>query len=334
MPSELASLKVSDEPLLEVKDLRTVFYTRRGDVFPVDGVSFAIDPGETFGLVGESGCGKTVTALSIMRLISPSQGRVCSGEILFKGRDLLKLSEEAMRLVRGNRISMIFQEPMTSLNPVMNVGGQVAEVFQYHRNRTPVAAWEEAVAMMHQVGIPEAAERAREYPHQMSGGMRQRIMIAMAMACRPDLLIADEPTTALDVTIQAQILNLMEELKTGRDMSVLLITHNLGIIAETCRRVAVMYLGRILEFAGVKELFENPLHPYTQGLLASLPPSSPTDQETQGDLPTIGGVVPELEHLPLGCKFRDRCPSAGPECREGEPMLSEIKKGHWVRCFR
>jgi len=318
-------------PLLEIKGLKTELYTRQGPIFPVDDVDLEIYPQETVGLVGESGCGKTVTALSILRLINPVMGRVVSGTVLFQGKNLLNLPEEEMRSIRGNRISMIFQEPMSSLNPVLPVGEQIAEVFRLHQKKTPKEAWEGAVEMMHQVKIPESKKRAREYPHQMSGGMRQRIMIAMAMACKPDILIADEPTTALDVTIQAQILSLMEELKEEQKMAILLITHNLGIIAQTASRVAVMYTGRIVESAPVNRLFQTPLHPYSRGLLHSLPPPHLTGFKKE--LSTISGVVPELYDLPIGCKFQARCPLVFEPCRKKEPVLEEKQEGHWVRCY-
>jgi len=321
----------SNGKLLEVRDLVTVFTTREGLVRAVDNVSFDLAQGETLGLVGESGCGKTVTALSIMRLVPDPPGRVQSGRILFDGLDLLGLSENEMRARRGNEISMIFQEPMTSLNPVFNIGEQIGEVFRLHRRMSKAGAAEAAVEMLRLVGIPSPETRLREYPHQMSGGMRQRVMIAMALACRPRLMIADEPTTALDVTIQAQILDLIDLLQSETGASVLLITHNLGVVAEVADEVAVMYAGRIVEKASARELFGQPLHPYTLGLLDSLP--SPAGDEPKETLTAITGIVPSLLHLPPGCKFQDRCPRAFGLCEKEEPHLYKLNGGRQARCF-
>jgi len=318
--------------LLQVQDLRTVFDTQEGQARAVDGVSFNLDEGRTLGLVGESGCGKSVTALSIMRLVPSPPGRIEVGRILFEGRDLLPLPETEMRRLRGNKISMIFQEPMTSLNPVFTVGDQIGEVFRLHQGMTRSQALSAAADMLHQVGIPSPRRRVREYPHQMSGGMRQRVMIAMALACRPKLMIADEPTTALDVTIQAQILALMNQLRAEIKTAILLITHNLGVVAEMADHVAVMYTGRIVESAPMGRLFDQPSHPYTVGLLNSLPPA--TSQPVQENLATINGIVPSLLDLPSGCKFRDRCPDAFEPCSHEEPPLFDLGGGHLVRCFK
>jgi oligopeptide/dipeptide ABC transporter ATP-binding protein len=311
--------------LLEVDRLVTEFATDRGPVRAVDGVSFAVPRGKTVGVVGESGSGKSVTALSILRLVS---ARV-AGAVRYDGRDLLGLSEKEMRRIRGNNISMIFQEPMTSLNPVYTTGEQVAEAVRLHQRATRRAAWDRAVDMFRLVGIPAPAERARAYPHQMSGGMRQRVMIAMALACHPDLLIADEPTTALDVTIQAQILELLARLQRELGMSVLLITHDLGVVAETCEDVVVMYAGRVVERAPVAELFAAPRHPYTAALLRSVPS---LDDEPGTRLTEIPGLVPPLSALPAGCKFQERCPSVQERCRAEEPELVELTPGHHTRC--
>ena len=312
--------------------MKTYFYTRGGVRRAVDGVSFKLRKGQTLGLVGESGCGKSMTALSLMRLVPEPAGRIVSGAINFKGSDLLAFSEKQMRRVRGEQISMIFQEPMTSLNPVFTVGSQVAEVFQVHRRMGRRDAMDQAVAMLERVRIPEAARRAREYPHQMSGGMRQRVMIAMALACNPDLLIADEPTTALDVTVQAQILTLMRQLQEEFGSSILLITHDLGVVAETCDQVAVMYAGQIVETATTAELFERPLHPYTRGLMRSVP-----RVETAGlgePLCPIAGSVPDPAHFPQGCRFAPRCPFMTQACTQAPVELEEWGEGHGVRCSR
>ena len=296
----------------------------------VNGVDFDIQTGEVLGLVGESGSGKSVTALSILRLIPDPPGKIAGGSILYKGRDLLKLSWDEIRQIRGKEISMIFQEPMTSLNPVFTIGRQVMEVILEHEHVSKKEAFDRSVEMLEVVGIPDPASRMNDYPHQYSGGMRQRVMIAMALACNPSLLIADEPTTALDVTIQAQILELMLKIKDQRkDAAILLITHNLAVVAETCHRVMVMYGGKIQEIAPVKELFKNPQHPYTRGLLASLPT---VDGDKQRRLRTIPGNVPSILDLPVGCKFVTRCTEKLQKCESIEPELIETSPGHWVRC--
>jgi len=317
-------------PLLQVEHLVTSFHTDRGTVKAVDDVSFSVDAGKTLALVGESGCGKSVTALSIMRLIPVPPGKITSGRILFDGTDLLRLSESEMRRVRGNKISMIFQEPMTSLNPVFRVGDQIAEVLELHEKLSRKEALDRAVDLLRMVGIPSPETRLRDYPHQMSGGMRQRVMIAMALACNPRLLIADEPTTALDVTIQAQILELMDELRRTTGTAVLLITHDLGVVAETAEHVVVMYAGRVVEEAPVRELFHHPMHPYTQGLLRSIPSLV---HEEKRRLEAIPGVVPSLLALPVGCKFNDRCGFVMPRCHEEEPPLMALQPEHSVRCW-
>ncbi|MBW2061138.1 MAG: ABC transporter ATP-binding protein [Deltaproteobacteria bacterium] len=320
------------QPFLKIEDLTTVFETRAGLVKAVDRVSLELAEGQTLGLVGESGCGKSVTALSIMRLVPHPPGRIESGRILFGSQDLLKLSEEEMRRLRGNDISMIFQEPMTSLNPVLTVGDQIGEVFRLHQGMNRSEALAASVEILQQVGIPSPEKRIREYPHHLSGGMRQRVMIAMALACRPQVMIADEPTTALDVTIQAQILALMNQLKEEIKTTILLITHNLGVVAEMADRVAVMYTGRIVEYAPMDELFEHTAHPYTLGLLHSLPPAAA--EAPQDRLETITGIVPSLLDLPSGCKFRDRCPDVFELCAVEEPPLYQLGREHFVRCFR
>jgi peptide/nickel transport system ATP-binding protein/oligopeptide transport system ATP-binding protein len=318
--------------LLEIRNLCTIFETQEGLVKAVDGVSFDLDERETLGLVGESGCGKSVTALSIMRLVPNPPGRIASGSILFNKTDLTTIPESEMRRLRGNEMSMVFQEPMTSLNPVFTIGDQIGEVYRLHQHLNKSEALEAAVRMLHQVGIPSPERRVKEYPHQMSGGMRQRVMIAMALACRPKLMIADEPTTALDVTIQAQILALMNALREEIGTSILLITHNLGVVAEMADKVAVMYAGRIVESAAVGDLFEQPAHPYTVGLMSSLPPSP--DEPPKARLATIEGIVPSLLDLPTGCKFRDRCPDAFEPCPTQEPELYDLGQNHLVRCFK
>ncbi len=309
--------------LLEIRDLITEFRTDSGTIRAVDGVSFDIPERGTLGVVGESGCGKSVTALSIMRLIA-SPGRIASGAITYAGKDLLKLAEKEMRAIRGNRIAMIFQEPMTSLNPVLTVGDQVGEAVRLHQKKSRAEARAVALAMFKLVGIPSPEERIDQYPHQLSGGMRQRVMIAMALACRPDLLIADEPTTALDVTIQAQILDLLRSLQQELGMAILLITHDLGVVAETCDEVVVMYAGRIVERATTATLFATPRHHYTVGLLRSVPGH-------EGRLVEIKGMVPSLAELPKGCKFVDRCLAAQDRCRAEEPALVQLGASH-VRC--
>ena len=317
------------EPLLEVKGLKTYFFTDRGQARAVDDVSFTLFPGRTLAVVGESGCGKSVTALSVMRLIPDPPGRIVAGEIRFDGTDLLTLSERQMRRIRGNQISMIFQEPMTSLNPVFRVKEQITEVLRLHQRLSKAAALDRAVDLLHQVGIPSPERRVNDYPHQMSGGMRQRVMIAMALACSPRLLIADEPTTALDVTIQAQILELMDALRRKTGTAILLITHDLAVVAETAEHVVVMYAGRIVEEADVKALFNRPLHPYTQGLMRSIPGVTASDRAR---LEAIPGVVPNLLSLPRGCKFNDRCTRAFDRCFDAEPGLIRTD-GHSVRCW-
>ncbi len=322
------------ERLLEVKGLKTYFYTDEGVVRAVDGVSLHIDKGETLGVVGESGCGKTVTALSLMRLIPQPPGRIVEGEICWNGRNLLDLSPAQMRRVRGKEISMIFQEPMTSLNPVFTVGEQIAEAIRLHEGLGRRGAMEKTVEMLKLVHIPNPERRVKEYPHQLSGGMRQRVMIAMALSCHPKLLIADEPTTALDVTIQAQILELLNELKAKLGMAVMLITHDMGVIAETAQRVMVMYAARVAEEASVQELFKEPLHPYTQGLLRSMPRIDLAATKRQR-LEAIPGVVPSLleSQIPPGCRFTPRCPHAMAICPERDPVLKEVRPGHKVACW-
>ncbi len=317
--------------LLEVKNLATHFPTRAGLVRAVDGVSFHLDRGELLGLVGESGCGKSITALSIMRLIAPP-GKIVAGEILFEGRNLLQVSNSEMRAVRGNDIAMIFQDPMTSLNPVFTVGEQIAEALRLHRNLSRREARQGAIEAMREVSIPDPALRASDYPHQLSGGMRQRVMIAMALACDPKVLIADEPTTALDVTIQAQILELLSALRKTRELAVLLITHDLGVVAEVAERVAVMYTGRIVEQSPVDELFARPKHPYTEGLLRSVPKLTAKDVAKAERLQTIEGTVPKPAALPKGCHFEPRCDYRMPRCREGEIPLYSVGNDVTVRC--
>ena len=298
----------------------------------VDGVSFYIDRGELLGLVGESGCGKSITSLSIMRLIAPP-GKIVAGEILFEGEDLLKASEERMREIRGDDIAMIFQDPMTSLNPVYTVGEQIAEALRLHRKLSRKDAYDAAIAAMKEVAIPDPARRVGDYPHQLSGGMRQRVMIAMALACDPKLLIADEPTTALDVTIQAQILELLNELRRTRDLGILLITHDLGVVAEVADRVAVMYTGRIVEESSVEELFRKPKHPYTVGLLNSVPKLRTHSEEKQTRLSTIEGIVPKPTNLPIGCHFAPRCPHRMERCTlEGDIPLYQLDQDVTIRC--
>jgi oligopeptide/dipeptide ABC transporter ATP-binding protein len=320
------------KPLLEVRNLKTYFYTEDGLVRAVDGVNFEVYPGEVLGLVGESGCGKSVTSLSIMRLIAPP-GKVVEGQILLDGKDLLELPEEQMIKVRGNKISMIFQQPQTALNPVFQVDDQIAEVLNIHQDFGKEAGKKRAVELLKMVGIPDAQRRAESYPHELSGGMAQRVMIAMALACVPELLIADEPTTALDVTIQAQILDLMRDLRTKMGTSVILITHDLGVIAEMAERVAVMYAGEIVEQAEVDELFDQPLHPYTQGLIGSIPVLG----KIKDQLDVIPGSVPNLVDLPPGCRFAPRCAArekyACQICAEKRPDLIEAAPGHLVRCW-
>ncbi|MBI5137188.1 MAG: ABC transporter ATP-binding protein [Nitrospirae bacterium] len=318
--------------MLDVRGLTTTFATAGGRVAAVDCVSFAVDRGQVLGIVGESGCGKSVTALSVLRLVADPPGRIGAGRVLFDGEDLLTLPEKAMRRIRGNRISMIFQEPMTALNPVFSVGNQIGEGLRLHRGLSRREADERAVELLGQVGIPSARQRVREYPHQLSGGMRQRVMIAMAIACGPDLLFADEPTTALDVTIQAQILALLADLRERTGMALVLISHDLGVIAETADRVVVMYAGRIVETAATVDLFARPAHPYTRGLLASLPQGGP--KAARGTrLAAIPGVVPALADLRPGCKFRDRCADRFALCDGPEPPLIDLGNGRQARCY-
>jgi oligopeptide/dipeptide ABC transporter ATP-binding protein len=322
----------NSRPLLEVKGLKTYFYTEDGIVRAVDDVSFEVYPGEVLGLVGESGCGKSVTSLSIMGLIS-KPGKIGEGEILLDGENLLELPEDEMTKVRGNRISMIFQQPQTALNPVFKVGDQLAEVLNVHQDLGKEAGWKRAVELLKMVGVPDPERRAEAYPHELSGGMAQRVMIAMALACVPELLIADEPTTALDVTIQAQILDLMRDLRREMGTSVILITHDLGVVAEMAERVAVMYAGEIVEQTDINTLFDQPLHPYTQGLIGSIPVLG----EIKEKLDVIPGSVPNLVDLPPGCRFAPRCQACFKYglkiCAEVKPDLEEIKPGHLVRCW-
>ncbi|MCC6717840.1 MAG: ABC transporter ATP-binding protein [Acetobacteraceae bacterium] len=330
---------MTEAPVLEVEGLRTLFFTRQGLVRAVDGVSFQVGRGEVLAIVGESGCGKSITALSVMRLVPTPPGRIEAGTVKLEGRELLALDEEAMRAVRGNDISMIFQEPMTSLNPVISIGDQIAEAVRLHQDVSRAEAWARAVEMLDLVRIPEPAQRAREYPHQLSGGMRQRAMIAMALACNPKVLIADEPTTALDVTIQAQILDLIVKLQQERGTAVILITHDLGVVAETAHRVVVMYAGRKIEEATVEDLFDTPLHPYTHGLMASVPRLAVLGgEETAGSgeaerLQEIPGMVPALSDLPVGCAFAPRCGHADDTCRATYPDYIERRPGHFVACW-
>ncbi|HEX4892619.1 MAG TPA: ABC transporter ATP-binding protein [Hyphomicrobiaceae bacterium] len=327
----------SGDALLDVDGLQTFFFTRQGLVKAVDGVSFALQRSETLAIVGESGCGKSITALSLLRLVPDPPGRIVGGSVKLNGTDLLKLDEPAMRKVRGNDISMIFQEPMTSLNPVMTIGNQIAEVLLLHQNMTKAEAQAKAVEMLRLVRIPEPEQRVKEYPHQLSGGMRQRAMIAIALACNPKVLIADEPTTALDVTIQAQILELIVELQRTLGTAVILITHDLGVVAETAQRVIVMYAGRKVEEAPVGELFARPLHPYTRGLLNSIPRLDLIrGAEDSGGhrLQEIPGIVPALTALPQGCAFAPRCPLADERCKQHYPAYDEHRPGHWAACWK
>ena len=318
-----------NEKVLEVKNLKTYFYTDEGEIPAVDGVDFSLERGETLAIVGESGCGKSVTSLSILRLIATPPGKIVDGEILYNGRDLLKLSEKEMRSVRGNDISMIFQEPMTSLNPVFTVGKQIMESLIYHQNMTKEQARERAIEMLRLVDIPNPEKCINNYPHNLSGGMRQRVMIAMALACNPKVLIADEPTTALDVTIQAQILKLMAELQKKTETGIILITHDLGIVAQIARNVMVMYAGEAVEYADVRSIFKDPRHPYTIGLLKSIP----SIHETQDELYTIKGMVPSPKNLPKGWLFAPRCEYATERCLQERPPLVDIGEGRKLRCW-
>ncbi|MDF2626173.1 MAG: oligopeptide transporter ATP-binding protein [Symbiobacteriaceae bacterium] len=317
------------EKLVDIRNLKTYFYTEDGVVPAVDGVDLYVKRGETLGVVGESGCGKSVTSLSVMRLIASPPGKIVDGEILFEGEDLVKKSEAEMRKIRGNDISMIFQEPMTSLNPVYTIGDQIGEAIVLHQGLSKKEALEKAIEMLRLVGIPLPERRVHEYPHQLSGGMRQRVMIAMALSCNPKLLIADEPTTALDVTIQAQILELMKKLKKELGMAIMLITHDLGVVAEMCERVVVMYGGKVVEEGDAVSIFKSPLHPYTEGLLNSIPRMD----EDVDRLHVIEGVVPNPLHLPEGCRFHPRCPYAIEKCKNTQPPLEQVAPGRYVACF-
>ena len=323
------------EPLLEIDNLQTHFFTQAGVVRAVDGVSYSVRAGETLGVVGESGCGKSVTALSILRLVASPPGRIVGGRVLLEGRNLLELTERAMEDIRGNDIAMIFQEPMTSLNPLLTIGRQIGEAVALHRGLSGREAWDEAIEMLRRVHIPEPERRVHAYPHQLSGGMRQRAMIAMALSCNPKLLIADEPTTALDVTIQAQILDLMRELQDTTGAAIILITHDMGVVAENADRVVVMYAGRKVEEASADDLFETPGHPYTKGLLGSLPNLEIAAQNDtrRARLSEIKGMVPSLANLPPGCSFAPRCGFATEECRAAYPPLTQHRPGHWVACW-
>jgi peptide/nickel transport system ATP-binding protein len=319
-------------PLLEVEDLKTWFYTRDGIVRAVDGVSYRVYPGETLAVVGESGCGKSVSSLSILRLIPSPPGRI-AGRLVFEGRNLLELTEAAMRGIRGNEISMIFQEPMTSLNPVLTIGRQITEALVLHQSLDRRGARARAIELLRLVNISEPERRVKQYPHELSGGMRQRVMIAMALSCNPKLLIADEPTTALDVTIQAQILDLMRELKAKTGAAIILITHDLGIVAEMAQRVVVMYAGRKVEEAPVERLFARPLHPYTKGLLGSIPRLAEAAGDARKRLAEIPGMVPSLKEAMPGCRFAPRCSYATARCAAEHPPLEERAQGHWVACW-
>ena len=316
--------------LLKVNDLKTYYYTEEGVVHAVDGVDFGVLPGETFAIVGESGCGKSVTSLSILGLIPSPPGKIVGGEILYNGEDLLKKTEKQMRKIRGNDISMIFQEPMTSLNPVFTVGQQIGESLKYHQGMNKKEARERAVEMLKLVGIPEPEKAVDRYPHQLSGGMRQRVMIAMALACNPKVLIADEPTTALDVTIQAQIMQLLKKLQQQTGTSIILITHDLGVVAQIAHRVMVMYCGEAVESCDVHTIYKKPLHPYTMGLLDSIPKLT---DAAGGRLPSIPGIVPAPDEMPKGCRFAPRCSKCGTRCMAQKPDLIEAEPGHTVRCF-
>jgi len=319
----------STDNILELDELRTSFFTKEMEVKAVDGVSFTIPKGKTVGVVGESGSGKSITALSILRLVE-NPGKIVDGTVNFKGENLLNKTTEDMRKIRGKEISMIFQEPMTSLNPTYTVGQQINEAFMIHEGLKKKDAYKRSIEMLELVGIPSPEKRVHQYPHELSGGMRQRVMIAMALACNPDLLIADEPTTALDVTIQAQILELIKDLQKRLGMSVLFITHDLGVVRETCDYVAVMYLGKIVEYSDVETIFKDPKHPYTVGLLNSIPPH---DRDIEGDLPVIKGAVPSPAEMPQGCRFAPRCPFASDICKERLPELTTDELGNQVRCW-
>lgn len=317
--------------LLKIKDLRTYFFTSEGTARAVDGVNLELRRGQTLGIVGESGCGKSVTALSVMRLVPDPPGRIVSGEILFDSVNILDLPEEKMREIRGKQISMIFQDPMSSLNPVFRVIDQISEAIYAHENVSKEEANEKSIEILARVGFPDPANRARQYPHQLSGGLRQRVMIAMALACGPHLLIADEPTTALDVTIQAQILDLLLEIQEKHGISILFVSHDLGVIASVCQHVAVLYAGQVIEKVSVKYLFKNPLHPYTRGLLASIPHKA--DNSTRKKLFTIPGSVPSPTMWPAGCRFHNRCKYTMDICRKEEPPEVPVEKNHMVKCW-
>jgi len=320
---------ISNKNILEVQDLKTYFYTSRGAVKAVDGVSFELKKGETLGLVGESGCGKSITCLSVMRLVPRPAGHIVGGRVLLEGEDLLKKSEKEMTRIRGRRITMILQDPMMSLNPLFTIGEQVAEPIRIHQKLGKLAVWEKVIEMLRLVRIPSPEVRMREYPHQMSGGMRQRISGAMTLSCQPDILIADEPTTALDLTIQAQFLSLLKEIQQQANLTMIVVTHDFGIIARVCERVAVMYAGKIVESALTRELFNNPVHPYTIALLNSLP-----KMEVKVDrLYSIEGQPPELHALPLGCSFSPRCPHVMEVCLKNYPLQKEITSGHYASCW-
>ena len=318
--------------LLEIQNLTTSFFLEEGELKAVNDVSFTIEKGKTLGIVGESGCGKSVTALSIMRLVQEPPGKIVGGKILFQGKDLTQIPLHEMRDIRGNKISMIFQEPMTSLNPVFTIGNQIEEAIELHQDLSPKEVKNKTVEMLKIVGIPSPEKRANDYPHQLSGGMRQRVMIAMALSCEPELLIADEPTTALDVTIQAQILDLLKKLQDELGMSIMVITHDLGVVAEMADDVVVMYAGKIVEQASAEEIFASPLHPYTYGLLKSIPSMQMAGGKVER-LWAIPGMVPNVFELKGGCSFEERCFLRVPHCKESEPKLLEVKPGHWVSCF-
>jgi peptide/nickel transport system ATP-binding protein len=330
----VSAMPTTGETILDVAGLKTYFYTRAGIVKAVEDLTFTLSRGETLAIVGESGCGKSMTALSLMRLIPEPPGRIAAGKIVLDGRDLLTLDEESMRQVRGNEISMIFQEPMTSLNPVLTVGNQIGETLRLHQKLSEAEIRARTIDMLRLVGIPEPEQRAREYPHQLSGGMRQRVMIAIALACNPKVLIADEPTTALDVTIQAQIINLMIDLQRELGTALILITHDLGVVAETAQRVIVMYAGRKVEEASVEAIFERPMHPYTRGLLDSVPHlTSISGDEAPEHLNEIPGMVPALSNLPQGCAFAPRCKFADDQCTAQYPPFELKSDGHWAACW-
>lgn len=318
------------EPVLQVKGLKTYYYTEEGVVPAVDGLDFEVEPGETFAIVGESGCGKSVTSLSILRLIPSPPGKIIDGEIIYHGQDLVKKSEREMRSIRGNDISMIFQEPMTSLNPVFTVGQQIGESFRFHQQMGKAEMLKKSIEMLRLVGIPEPEHVINDYPNQLSGGMRQRVMIAMALACNPKILIADEPTTALDVTIQAQIMRLLKQLQEKMGTSIILITHDLSIVAQIAKHVMVMYCGQAVEYSDVRSIYKNPLHPYTAGLLRSIPKLTDDDME---ELPSIPGMVPSPSEKLQGCRFAPRCEKCGARCKKEMPDLVTLEDGRKVRCF-